>query len=104
MIKKPETASELKQEETGEHKILQKSVGIETFVSDCLEKEQLDDSCKLLFSDLDIWEECAALDEPDRCYYGIALFQLDPDLCSKIMDDNLMKGCEEELETCCNIE
>lgn len=64
----------------------------------CLEMEEFDLNCNLLFSSPDIEEKCEKIENlKDECFYKIAIMNIRLDLCWQIEDDDLKQNCEIEI-------
>ena len=64
----------------------------------CLEMENFDLDCNLLFSNPDIEEKCEKIENlKDEFFYKIAMMNIRLDLCWKIENDDLKRECEMEV-------
>ena len=85
-------------EKITEGKDTQKNIQDIAELEKCLEMENFDLDCNLLFSSPDIEEKCEKMENlKDECFYKIAMMNIRLDLCWKIEDDDLKQNCEMEI-------
>lgn len=64
----------------------------------CLEGDEFDAECNLLFSNVENWDNCNGLSElKDKCLYEVAIAVDDNAFCAGIDDSEVRTKCENEV-------